>query len=411
MYTSVDIIADAELNSLDGADPKQFFEVLNQTVMDKEELDLTNLYLMQNLRRIAADLEAAVKSLSEDDLRRAVLVATAQLAHCADDRRVQTQVSDGPPAAGELADAPTPAPQAEVDRHAAKMEPYHCVGVLEGHQSAVQYLAVDEGTGSLISASTDKTLRIWDVESQRCVAILEGHRDKVLTLAPVNDGLIASGSADKSIRVWDVKSHSCVAVLTGHRGSVLTLRCPSPGWLVSGSSDKTVKLWNVETKEWVAELTGHRSAVFTIANLGDALLASGSLDNTIKVWDLPGRKCVATLVGHKSWVQSIVFIEGESLLVSASADRTIKVWNVPAKRCIRTVDCERPVRSVMHFDGKLVSAGDDTTVTFWELKGDGALFAQLEGHRGAIWAIQSVGSAMFATGAADDTIRLWKRAD
>ena len=59
MYTSVDIIADAELNSLDGADPKQFFEVLNQTVMDKEELDLTNLYLMQNLRRIAADLEAA----------------------------------------------------------------------------------------------------------------------------------------------------------------------------------------------------------------------------------------------------------------------------------------------------------------------------------------------------------------
>jgi WD40 repeat protein len=58
-----------------------------------------------------------------------------------------------------------------------------------------------------------------------------------------------------------------------------------------------------------------------------------------------------------------------------------------------------------------VSAGDDTTVTFWELKGDGALFAQLEGHRGAIWAIQSVGSAMFATGAADDTIRLWKRAD
>ena len=26
-----------------------------------------------------------------------------------------------------------------------------------------------------------------------------------------------------------------------------------------------------------------------------------------------------------------------------------------------------------------VSAGDDTTVTFWELKGDGALFAQLEG--------------------------------
>jgi WD40 repeat protein len=106
-----------------------------------------------------------------------------------------------------------------------------------------------------------------------------------------------------------------------------------------------------------------------------------------------------------------VFIEGESLLVSASADRTIKVWNVPAKRCIRTIDCERPVRSVMSFDGKLVSAGDDTTVTFWELKSDGPPFAQLEGHRGAIWAMQSVGPAMFATGAADDTIRLWKRTE
>ncbi len=68
-----------------------------------------------------------------------------------------------------------------------------------------------------VSASADKTVKVWNLESGTCVGTLEGHQEIVLAVAISPDGtLIAStGFTDQTIRLWDWQSGRCLQVITG----------------------------------------------------------------------------------------------------------------------------------------------------------------------------------------------------
>ena len=71
---------------------------------------------------------------------------------------------------------------------------------------------------TIVSASWDKTLKIWDVELGTCKATLEGHSDLVWSVAWRFDGkLLASGSYDKTVKIWNPSAGECLKTLEGHR--------------------------------------------------------------------------------------------------------------------------------------------------------------------------------------------------
>mmetsp|Transcript_36663 Transcript_36663/g.97051 ORF Transcript_36663/g.97051 Transcript_36663/m.97051 type:complete len:237 (+) Transcript_36663:1821-2531(+) len=76
---------------------------------------------------------------------------------------------------------------------------YH---TLTGHTSSVYALVVTER--QLISASHDKLVKIWDMNTLRCRHTLKGHNSRVRALALAGK-LLFSGSNDKSIKVWNLE--------------------------------------------------------------------------------------------------------------------------------------------------------------------------------------------------------------
>ena len=58
----------------------------------------------------------------------------------------------------------------------------------------------------VVTASLDKTARIWDAESGKEIAVLKGHYgDRVLSAAFSGDGKrVVTASLDKTARIWDV---------------------------------------------------------------------------------------------------------------------------------------------------------------------------------------------------------------
>jgi WD40 repeat protein len=89
--------------------------------------------------------------------------------------------------------------------------------LLKGHVARVSS-AVFSGDGKwVVTASTDKTARIWDAESGKEIAVLKGHDGSVYGSAFSGDGKrVVTASTDKTARIWDAENGKEIAVLKGH---------------------------------------------------------------------------------------------------------------------------------------------------------------------------------------------------
>ena len=78
-------------------------------------------------------------------------------------------------------------------------------------------MAVTPDGRRAVSASDDKTLKVWDLESGRELRTLEGHSAWVNGVAVTPDGRRAvSASGDKTLKVWDLESGRELRTLEGH---------------------------------------------------------------------------------------------------------------------------------------------------------------------------------------------------
>jgi WD40 repeat protein len=98
----------------------------------------------------------------------------------------------------------------------------------------------------VVSASRDRTLRVWDLESGQRVRTLEGHTGYVMAVAITPDGRRAvSASSDQTLRLWDLESGQSLHPLEGHTGEVSGVAITPDGRrAVSASVDKTLRVWD-----------------------------------------------------------------------------------------------------------------------------------------------------------------------
>jgi WD40 repeat protein len=76
--------------------------------------------------------------------------------------------------------------------------------VASGHTGFVNDISFDPQQRRLVTASTDRTVRLWNVESRRQLQILSGHKDDVRKVVFDRGGnLLATASADGTARIWD----------------------------------------------------------------------------------------------------------------------------------------------------------------------------------------------------------------
>jgi len=163
------------------------------------------------------------------------------------------------------------------------------------------------------SASTDYTIKLWNLKTGKEIRTLTGHGNYVSSVSFSPDGkTVASGSQpdgrgvfgvrDSTIKLWNVLTGKEIRILTGHEDGVLSVSfSPDGKTLASGSADQTIKLWNLETGEEIHTLTGHDKVVLSVSFSPDGqTVASGSADQTIKLWNVLTGKEIRTLTGLRT---------------------------------------------------------------------------------------------------------------
>jgi WD40 repeat protein len=209
----------------------------------------------------------------------------------------------------------------------------------------------------IISASMDGTLAMWNIEDggadhgvtlRREPSYLEGHSDGVSSCCFSADGKILSGSYDMTLKVW-AKVHDNVddspwhdiITLCGHTGFVNS-GCFSPDSLtiLSASDDATLKLWDAKTGKILTTLVCGNRVISTVtccqfSPCGDSVLSASS-DKTLRLWDVASHQCLQLFEGHADCIQCCCFSPSGALILSGAHDGMLHVWNVKTGEVVHT---------------------------------------------------------------------------
>jgi WD40 repeat protein len=81
------------------------------------------------------------------------------------------------------------------------------------------------------------------------IRTLLGHEGEILSVAISPDGqTLVSGSTDDTIKIWNLNTGKEIRTLLAHSSDVNAIAISPNGHLmVSASDDKTIKLWNLNT--------------------------------------------------------------------------------------------------------------------------------------------------------------------
>ena len=206
-----------------------------------------------------------------------------------------------------------------------------------GHKAKINDVMFTSDGKYLVSASNDKTIRVWDTSTGGIVRVLRGQTGKgeegsifAAALSP-DDRLLAVGGYTKNdeIRLINFQTGEVKALLKGHKNVILGLAfSPNGNRLISGSGDKTVRIWDVNTQKTIHILKGHTEVIYAVAFSPDGTFAAtGSTDDTFKLWNANSGSLIRTLKGHNDNVMSVAFTTDGKYLLSGSYDKTIRLWN------------------------------------------------------------------------------------
>eukprot|EP01126_Amoeba_proteus_P067106 TRINITY_DN9840_c0_g1_i4.p1 TRINITY_DN9840_c0_g1~~TRINITY_DN9840_c0_g1_i4.p1 ORF type:complete len:188 (+),score=17.00 TRINITY_DN9840_c0_g1_i4:330-893(+) len=140
---------------------------------------------------------------------------------------------------------------------------------LIGHTASVAAVAFNSNGEYCLSASYDKTIRLWNPYTSKLIKVYRGHGYQVVDVVVNNDNSqIASCGGDRSPFIWDVTSGKVLRKFKGHDSHV---NCVAYGKdcnvLVSGGYDKTVRIWDCRARSnlfkcWLTHVIAFRQFSF-----------------------------------------------------------------------------------------------------------------------------------------------------
>ena len=285
---------------------------------------------------------------------------------------------------------------------------------LKGHTNSVNSLAFTPTGNYLASASSDLSIKIWDFSTHNCVRTLRGHDHTIssilfipaqhiipsgddninMDVAAAQTKSLLSASRDHTVKLWDMETGFCDHTFTDHSDWVRTLaiRKHDGGLWASSGSDQNICVYDTATRKKICELRGHEHVVedlsfvvedafpkAAVSQSTDAkhketvrdYLASGGRDRTVRLWSISTVSCIAVFNAHENWVKGVLIHPSGNYVISCGDDRTIRVFDIKAQRCLRTLENAHDhfitTIDMHHTLPIMVSGGIDPVLKTWVL--------------------------------------------
>ena len=176
----------------------------------------------------------------------------------------------------------------------AELKLYHVSGrcahtYTAAHKGDVRAVAVTADGLHIISGAYDHRVSVWSVANKSHVSTCDGHDDTVWAVAAMPDSQrLLSASSDKSVRLW-LLNGTLENTFKLHRGTVHSLLAlPDNRRALSGGMDSSVALFDVNDGALLRRFVpDHYGRVMSLAPLPDGRrFAIASSDSTVRICEL-----------------------------------------------------------------------------------------------------------------------------
>ncbi len=299
---------------------------------------------------------------------------------------------------------------APIGSHA--LEPMDAEAVLD-HSAPVVGLDIGPDGKELVTASSDRQIRIWNLSTRKVIRTFRAPGDKVhAVMFGRRDHSVATAGSDGWVRLWDADTGRELRKLGGHNGAVLALAVsPQAELMATAGADATIRIWKMSPPRLDQLVTFHDGPVRGVDFSPEGnILASISDDGTFKFWGLPQKLPLKSSASVPSALTCVTYLGIGRQVATGGKDGIVRLWIFPAGEVRHAIPAhEGSVTALAYHDDlhRLASAGEDGKVLLWDVR-TGRAVATFRGHTGPVRSLAFFADGTrLVSGGEDRVVRVW----
>jgi WD40 repeat protein/uncharacterized caspase-like protein len=291
-----------------------------------------------------------------------------------------------------------------------------------GHSARVNSVAFSPNGKLVLSASADKTIKLWDVSSGQLIRTFFGHTAPVQAVVfSLNGNMAVSVADDNTVRFWNLENGRslkvskciCSSLALSPDGQSLV----TAGWVSRDGAygSGVIQLWDVGSGRQIWKKAFDNEVIGSPAFSPDGRLIGLASGGNIKLLETGSGNLVRSINAVAVNVQAVAFSpDGRSILSGAEGlghVGQIKLWQVARGMLQREFASHYWVTDSVTFspDGRLAIEAAATEVTIWDVQSGkkiGVLIAQ--GDDTDVTSVAVSPDGQFVVSASvDGVVRLW----
>ncbi|HQX49977.1 MAG TPA: hypothetical protein PLR25_08720 [Planctomycetaceae bacterium] len=248
---------------------------------------------------------------------------------------------------------------------------------LQESDLAIRSVAFSPDGVVLATGGDFPSIHTWDAQTGSAIAAFAGHSAAIKSITFIDDRTLVSASDDQSVRIWDSNPGWILERTIGsiddpnlipHRVTSVDFNEDSTQLLIAGgipSRRGELQIFNVADGSRVLYLPqAHDDVVYSARFSPDGKrIASGGADKYLRTFDVATSQQLRRFEGHTNYVLGVAWKRDGNVIASCGADDTIKIWDAETGDQQRTItqNFNRHVTAISYVgetDNLISSCGD-----------------------------------------------------
>lgn len=242
-------------------------------------------------------------------------------------------------------------------------------GELVGHEAAVSVVRISPDGATVATAASDKTVRVWDLQTRRQRSVLGRHRKQVLALdLDASRDRVWSGGHDGRLNAWSLATGQLVAAID-LGGSVRSVAVrPADGVVAAATVGSGVAILDADGAE-IARVADDVAAIGSVAWAADGTFLLASTPGGATVWAPDGWEAVRSLASGAGSMLPVALTPDGSR-IALGWDHHVGLWSADESHpAVVVEDLPKGVYglSFSHDGRSLAAAAADGRVRLWSV--------------------------------------------